>query len=219
MKSNTKKIYAAADLITFILELNLALVVGTIVGLVVLGIGPSLQASHHMAKLRYQQKSLPFFKTFFSYYKEFFWQANQLILPLEIFYVAPMIVLLTQHGDTLSRGLSIILLISIVIGTMTVLTLFPMVEFYKVKTSRYLLSAFRFITYNPIGCLIALGCLALCLYVIKLFPGVTLFIFGLAVYLNMGFYLHFFEQNEEKIQKSQKEASLETNSLKGVLEK
>ncbi|HIY58745.1 MAG TPA: DUF624 domain-containing protein [Candidatus Tetragenococcus pullicola] len=219
MKSNTKKIYAAADLITFILELNLALVVGIIVGFVILGIGPSLQASHHMAKLRHQQKSLPFFKTFFSYYKEIFWQANQLILPLEIFYVAPMIVLLTQHGDSLSRGLSIVLLISIVIGTMTVLTLFPMVEFYKVKTSRYVISASRFITYNPIGCLIALGCLALCLYVVKLFPGVTLFIFGLAVYLNMGFYLRFFEQNEEKVQKSQKEASLETNSLKGVLEK
>lgn len=216
MKPSMKKLYGATDWITFILELNVAIVLGTICGCIVLGIGPSLQAGHHMAKLRHQQKSMPFFKTFCRYYKKVFKSANLIMVPVEFIYILPLGLILKQNGADLSRGFAIVLLISLVLVVMTLLTLFPMYEFYQLKTNQYFVSALRFISYNPIGCLLALLATALCVYLITLFPGVTLFIFGVAVYLNMGLYLRFFEQNEEKVQKTQQE---EKKSLKGALEK
>lgn len=217
MKNLMDKFYGFSEMIFFSLKLNLAVIAGTITGLFFLGIGPALQAGHHMAKLEHQKRSLPFFKTYVGYYRDNFISANRIYLPLILLCGIPSYVVGECMIPYLTTPFIVMLAISQIIICGAVITALPLVEFYEIKPSRTVTTALKFMTHSPISCILSLIVSGLCLMAVYVIPALTIVIIGLWSYLNMGLYLRFFEENEKRVASRNEESTTNPDVLEAVI--
>ena len=61
---NWQKAYQAADFVFYCLLINVTVIIGALVGGIIFGLAPSVQAGFHVAKKTLKQESPPFFQTF-----------------------------------------------------------------------------------------------------------------------------------------------------------
>lgn len=201
---NWDKLYYGTEKIYDCLRLNSAILLGTLLGLGIFGLAPSIQAAHHVAKAIHRQQGIHFYSSFFSYYRQHFISSNKIFLAIAVLYGLPMLVaqhLLLPHFGT---GSLLVFLLSQGAMLAALNTLFAMYEFYELPDRNYFFSALKFITYNPFGCMLALLWLGLCSTITYLLPGLLPFLsIGVWVYGNMGLYLKYFEDNEDKVKGAQ----------------
>ena len=77
---NWQKAYQAADFVFYCLLINVTVIIGALVGGIIFGLAPSVQAGFHVAKKTLKQESPPFFQTFFGYYRRNFWLTDHSLL-------------------------------------------------------------------------------------------------------------------------------------------
>ena len=177
---NWKKIYASAELIFYCLRINLCVLLGILMGGVLLGIGPGIQAGFHLAKLDIRKQGVPVLRTYLSYYKENFWRSNRIFGPILLIFGLPTVMVqLFVVTDLTIKGL-VLYIISQCILITVVMTMFAM--------------------YQPVGSLLGLLWFGICSTVTLLLPGLLPFVsIGIWIYGTMGLYLKFFEENEQKV--------------------
>lgn len=197
---NWKKIYASAELIFYCLRINLCVLLGILMGGVLLGIGPGIQAGFHLAKLDIRKQGVPVLRTYLSYYKANFWRSNRIFGPILLIFGLPTIMVqLFVVTDLTIKGL-VLYIISQCILITVVMTMFAMYEFYEIPAKRYFGFSLKFLTYQPVGSLLGLLWFGICSTVTLLLPGLLPFVsIGIWIYGTMGLYLKFFEENEQKV--------------------
>ncbi|TNV69724.1 YesL family protein [Trichococcus shcherbakoviae] len=201
---NWEKLYNGTEKIYDCLRLNSAVILGTLLGLGIFGLAPSLQAAHHVAKSIHQQKGINFYSSFFTYYRKHFIPSNKIFLSITLLYGLPMLAVQQLFLPHFGTGALLVFLVSQGAMLATLNTLFAMYEFYELPIRSYFPSALKFLTYNPFGCLLALLWLGICSTVSYLLPGLLPFLsIGVWVYGNMGLYLKYFEDNEDKVKGAQ----------------
>ena len=201
---NWNKLYNGTEKIYDCLRLNSAVILGTLLGFGIFGLAPSLQAAHHVAKAIHRQQGMNLYSNFFSYYRKHFISSNRIFLAIVVLYRLPMLAVQQLFLPQLGTAALLVFLLSQGAMVATVNTLFAMYEFYELPIRSYFPSALKFLTYNPFGCLLALLWLGICSTVSYMLPGLLPFLsIGVWVYGNMGLYLKYFEDNEEKLKGAQ----------------
>lgn len=195
------KLYEMMSSIYFCLKLNISFLVGCLVGLFFLGVGPSLLTVIHMVKLRQDGDEPPFISTFISTYRASFKAGNALILPLVILLSSSLYLLLYQNA-TKSKVIIIMAIVSLVVEALMILTISSMYEYYQLSLKEYFLKALAFIGYNPVILAIPLLWLAVCVGASFFLPGIIPFLsIGVWGYVDVNIYTKIFDDNENKLQK------------------
>ena len=198
--TTTEKIYRVLSLVYSCAILNVLFIGGVLAGMGIFGFGPSLIASHQLAKDYYEGKWDRPFRKFVAIYKKEFISANRILLPLTgliIFYLVD-IFLLNQLGWMNNQVIAILfLLISFVILTHLNVTA-PIYTFYHLESKRFHRTVFRYSLLNIAPSLLGIAWSILCIGVSLTIPGlIPFFSFGAWIFGIHGIYLQSFVRNEE----------------------
>lgn len=203
---NWQKAYQAADFVFYCLLINVTVIIGALVGGIIFGLAPSVQAGFHVAKKTLKQESPPFFQTFFGYYRRNFWRSNRLGLPIILFYLCPMVVIQQGFLAALTQTGLILLIVSQCVAIAVINTLLSMYEYYVLPTKKYLGASLRFLFFQPIGTFLGVLWFGICSTISFFLPGLLPFLsIGMWIIGTMGIYLKLFDENERKL-KQQKDA-------------
>ena len=129
---NWQKAYQAADFVFYCLLINVTVIIGALVGGIIFGLAPSVQAGFHLAKPLNRNRRL--FQTFFGYYRRNFWRSNRLGLPIILFYLCPMMVIQQGFLAALTQTGLILLIVSQCVAIAVINTLLSMYEYYVLPT-------------------------------------------------------------------------------------
>ncbi|KPG73768.1 YesL family protein [Enterococcus sp. RIT-PI-f] len=197
-----QKIYTALSGLYICAVINILFILGTVIGLGIFGLGPSLLAAISISRMYHQHRMNKPWRYYWRSYRQNFFSGNIIMLPL-------IGVLLFLRWDTqwvLSMGIvndHVILLIFSVIQIVTLLTLcfgMTIFDFYHIRAFDALKNGYRFIFYNLAGSILTLVWIGICFYGSLMFPGVILFFsIGLFILVMTGIHLKLYEKNEEKL--------------------
>lgn len=194
--NSTMKAFNLCNTVFWIAKLNAAWLAGTLLGAVILGLGPSTTAAFDCARRQQRGDPVSLQQVFRAAYTREFARANLLTLP--VMFVAAMLFLNWQYASSpvLATGL-------IVVGLLfagSVCVLFPMFAHYELRLGSYYVTASRFaVRYLP-GTTILLFVLSTITFVSYLIPGLLLFFsFGVWIYLDSYLCGKLFEQNEANL--------------------
>lgn len=208
-QSKWTKLYNGIQFLYFCGTVNFLFLVGVLAGGIIFGFGPSLIAAHQVVKTYHKKESDKVIKEFISAYRENFKLGNQLFLLW--FLIAAIIIIdnrIVQQLDINSPVISIVMnglkLILISWG----IVLAPMVTYYQLSVKKYFVNALYFVPYHLVGTCLALLWFGICFYGSFLLPGlIPVFSFGIWIVGNMGFYLRFFDENENRLKSMRGENS------------
>lgn len=193
------KIYRGLSLIYVCAGLNVLFLLGTVAGLGIFGLAPSLLTTFHLAKLHHRQELNHPFKEYWRFYKKHFLTANKMLLPL---FIVMAFTIWDGYLFQDSRGVLVALVVVEVILALMVIYASSMWQFYQLTPKVCLQKAFQFIFYNFLGSILTLLFSGICFYGSYLLPGIIpFFAIGFWCMVVMGIHLRLFEVNEEKLTK------------------
>lgn len=200
-----EKVYEFLSIITQCIIVNFLIVVGTILGLGIFGLGPSLIAGHDVFKnYHLKQEEAPTFRTFVQSYRKNFLLGNLLLLPLSC--AMGMVLLDSKIVDKLPLNLEIWGILVLVICQLFLLAsmccILPMSSFYQMRPLLYFRQTRIYLFHNTLVVVIALLWLAFCICCSTLLPGLLpLVSFGAWTFGNAAIFFRFFKKNERLLVK------------------
>lgn len=194
------KAYTVFDTILWIACLNILWMVFTILGGVVLGIGPSTTAAHIVVREKVQGNATPLMRRFAREYFKNFGRGNALGLPL----LAVGVALALNWGyfsagwDFGSQLASAGVLLAAVFAAGAACYLFPMFARYELPLPQYFLMSTRFAMRHLAGTVILLFVTAAAFFVCRWVPGlIPFFAVGAWLYVTGWLCDRFFTANDE----------------------
>lgn len=195
------KLYDLLNSLYFCIKINIAFILGTSLGLVILGFGPSLLATNSLIRKKQKKEEPPFFKTFFQEYFKSFKDGNLLLTPY-LLIISSDFFLLTRSSIS-NRFLIVMLLVGLVLLLQMVIISSTMYTYYSLKITDYYFKALCFLGYHLLPMLVPLGWLLICCLGSYYLPGIIPFLsFGIWAVINMGILVKIFNDNEEKLTSS-----------------
>lgn len=204
MKAQTfvNRVYNLLSILYICAKLNILFLLGTLLGGIIFGLGPSLIASHELAKDYYQGKGSQTIAKFVRVYRQEFKRANSIFLPFELIIVLLLLdIRFINDLNWIQYSIVNNLFLSISILLMSYFTLIaPIYIFYEVDTKRYHRTLIQFAIRNLAPLLLAIIWIGFCVVVSFSLPGlIPFYSFGTWIFVNQGIYLQTFERNERLI--------------------
>lgn len=195
------------DILYECIVVNFLFVIGTLLGLGILGIGPSLMVGNEFFKQFHLKKEQPnrIVKRFFNLYRKNFFRGNAIALPLEIVFVFFRIDLkiLEQFNIISNIPILVLLVIFQLIFSLLVSCSFPMAVYYQLKPIQSIKKSSYFLFYNSLTAVISCTWLAICITITKWIPGLFLFLScGIWLFGNSAIYFRAFVRNENLLHRS-----------------
>ena len=192
--------YTLFDTLVWIACLNILWMTFTVLGGVVLGVGPSTAAAHVLVRDKVRGNAAPLMRRFAREYFKNFAKGNALGLPL----IAVGVALSLNWGyfsagwDFGSQIASAGVLLAALFAAGTVCYLFPMFARYELSLPQYFLMSSRFAMRHLAGTVILLFVTAAAVFVCRSVPGLIPF-FGVGAWLYVTGWLcdRFFTANDE----------------------
>ncbi len=129
------------DLIYFLVVTNFLAILGTVAGLVLFGLFPSIMATYALVKMRIRGESFPIAQTFISHYKKSFVESNKIGLIIILLWMAILIswfFYIEQLTTTFHWiGLAVIGLLGIILFFLSMIIPITYVYFPKFKIKEY----------------------------------------------------------------------------------
>jgi uncharacterized membrane protein YesL len=195
------KLYEATDEVTWAARLNLLWALFTLLGGVVLGIGPATAAAYALARRHARGESFPAFPAFAAAYRRQFARGTALLFPVlgvsvflvsNYFYFASL-----GPAATAPRLATLVALTAVVlIGAY----LLPMAAHYDLPVFAYLPKASRFALARPVPSVLLLFVLTVIVYATVTYPFLVLVVsVGGWIQLDTWLCLRFFAENEARL--------------------
>ncbi|MCD4851695.1 DUF624 domain-containing protein [Arthrobacter sp. AK01] len=192
--------YTLFDTLVWIACLNVLWIAFTVLGGVVLGVGPSTAAAHVLVRDKVRGNAAPLMRRFAREYFKNFAKGNALGLPLIAVGVALSLnwAYFSAGWDFGSQIASAGILMAALFAAGTVCYLFPMFARYELSLPQYFLMSSRFAVRHLAGTVILLFVTAAALFVCRSIPGLIPF-FGIGAWLYVTGWLcdRFFTANDE----------------------
>jgi uncharacterized membrane protein YesL len=192
--------YTLFDTLLWIACLNVLWIVFTVLGGVVLGVGPSTVAAHVLVRDKVRGNAVPLIRRFACEYFKNFAKGNALGLPVLVVAVA-----LTLNWGYFSAGwdlgsqvASAAILVAVLFAAGAVCYLFPMFARYQLPLAQYFVMSSRFAMRHLAGTAILLFVTAAAVFACRSLPGLVPF-FGVGAWLYVTGWLcdRFFTANDE----------------------
>ncbi|MFI7153322.1 YesL family protein [Nonomuraea sp. NPDC050022] len=195
------RIQAACSELIWAARLNLLWIVFTLLGGVILGLGPATVAAYTLARRHGQGESFQAWPEFWTVYRREFVRASLLILPVAV--LGTILVGNYLYFSALGPGSEALRLATLVamvalagVGTY----LGPLYAHYELPLWAYLPKASLLALTRPASSVVLLFALATIVFVTSAAPVLTAVIsIGAWIYLNTWLCLRFFEENEARL--------------------
>lgn len=194
--------YSFFDTLFWIACLNLLWIASTLLGLVILGVGPATAAAQILVRRRVRGDAAPLPRAFVAEYMRNFVPANVLALPALV--VAAALALNWNYFGGVADLLSQLIAAGTVVGAIflaaVVCYLFPMYARYDLPPGRHLMMSSRFAVRHLAGTVILLFVSAATIYASRTLPGLIPF-FSIGAWLFVTGWLcdRFFTANDESV--------------------
>lgn len=194
------RLYDAADELFWAVKLNLLWMLFTLVGGVVLGVGPATVAAYALARRRARGESFHAGPAFLDEYRREFGRGSLVVLPLaaatallitNYFYFLPM-----GSAATAARTATVAALVALTVITAYLL---PMVAHYNLRTRDYLPKASLFALTRPAPSALLLLLFAAIVYAVQMYPFLAVAAVGGWIQLDMWLCLRLFAENEARL--------------------
>ncbi|MGA0567953.1 DUF624 domain-containing protein [Rathayibacter sp. KR2-224] len=187
------------ETVTWIAKVNLAWMLVTVLGGVVLGFAPAAFATAELCRSRLRSGHDARLRDFITAGRRQFWRANAILLPVVVVDVllATALTLAAQSGSVLAAmAVGIVVLIA-VLATVLLPVLYAN---YDIPLARYVPTATRFVLANPVSMLLlALTCAAVAL-ASALLPALVPFVsVGAWMQFSSALCLSFFHANDQRV--------------------
>ncbi|NNC12762.1 DUF624 domain-containing protein [Planctomonas sp. JC2975] len=191
-------VVAVAEFVTWIAKVNLAWIVLTLMGGIVLGFAPAAFAAVAMCRERLRSGHDPRLGEFFATWRRDFWRANAVLLPVAV--VDALIVTAFTLALQASVLLAIVVGIVVLVAVLATVLLPVLYANYAISLTRYVPTATRFVLSNPVSMLLlALTCAAVVVASV-LVPALVVFVsIGAWVQFSTALCLSFFHYNDERL--------------------
>lgn len=201
----TSKIYSFFNILYMGMIVNVLFLIGTLVGGVIFGLGPSLVAANHLSKKYYEGKWDKPMRTFIAYYKKEFKQANKMMLPFEaiviIYYLDIYLLEVIGWNQQLVVNLIFALISLALLAYFSLMG--PIYSFYDLSGKEFHRTTIQFAFRNLAPLLLGLVWLGICLAISQALPGLIPFLStGIWIFINQGIYLQIFERNERLLEEN-----------------
>ncbi|MDQ0632635.1 putative membrane protein YesL [Arthrobacter pascens] len=194
--------YSFFDTLFWIACLNLLWIASTLLGLVILGVGPATAAAQILVRRRVRGDAAPLLRAFVAEYMRNLVPANLLALPVLV--VAVALALNWNYFGGAADLLSQLIAAGTVVGAIflaaVVCYLFPMYARYELPPGRHLMMSSRFAVRHLAGTVILLFVSAASIYASRALPGLIPF-FSIGAWLFVTGWLcdRFFTANDESV--------------------
>jgi uncharacterized membrane protein YesL len=192
------RFYEAADEVVWAAKLNLLWILFTLMGGVVLGVGPATVAAYTLARKRAFGESFRSWPAFLAAYRREFGRGNLLVLPL----AAVTALLVTNYFYFAALGSALRLVTVVALGLVVVIAAYalPMSVHYELRASQLLPKASLFALTRPASSVLLLFVFTVVVFVATTFPFLVLVLaVGGWVQLDTWLCLRFFAENEAKL--------------------
>lgn len=200
-----EKYYSFFSAVLDFILVNFCMILGTLLGLIVFGIGPSLIAGHEISRKYhfYGDCGNRVVRDFFRIYKRNFIAGNRLCLPILIFFICLLGDQYIFSNSIFAHNLWLLLFmcVSQLLGLLYLCAVIPLTLYYQVTKGTVLKKTFEFLICNPLVCVLTILWWTLCLTICRCFPVFYLLISGLWVFGNGGLYTRAFIKNDQLINK------------------
>ncbi|MHA7984551.1 YesL family protein [Rathayibacter sp. CAU 1779] len=191
-------VVTVAEFVTWIAKVNLAWIVLTLMGGIVLGFAPAAFATVAMCRERLRSGHDPRLGEFLATWRRDFWRANAVLLPVAVVdaLIVTAFTLVVQASVLLAIVVGVVVLVA-VLATVLLPVLYAN---YELPLARYVPTATRFVLSNPVSMLLlALTCAAVA--VVSVFvPALVVFVsIGAWVQFSTALCLSFFHYNDERL--------------------
>ena len=194
--------YTFFDTLLWIACLNMLWIVFTLLGGVVLGIGPSTAAAHILVREKVQGSATPLMRRYAKEYFKNFAKGNALGVPVLV--VAAALALnwgyFSAGWDLGSQVASAAILLAVLFAAGTLCYLFPMFARYELTLPQYFVMSSRFAMRHLAGTVILLFVTAAAVFACRSLPGlVPFFAVGAWLYLTGWLCDRFFAANDDSM--------------------
>ena len=191
------RLYDAADEVFWAVKLSLLWISFTVVGGVLLGVGPATLAAFTVARLRASGESFHLWSAFIASYRREFGRGALLVLPL----AGATFLLFANYFYFDSVGAPALRLATV--GALLALAviaayLLPMAVHYDLRTSAYLPKASLFAITRPAASVLLLFVLVAFGYAVSAYPFLVIVAVGGWIRLDMWLCLRLFAENEAR---------------------
>lgn len=194
------RLYEAADEVFWAVKLTLLWLLFTLLGGVLLGVGPATLSAYAVARRHARDESFQILPTFLREYRREFGRGSILVLPL----AAALLLLITNYFYFVSMGEAATAARLATLGALAALVvvtayLLPMVVHYDLRTYAYLPKASLFAITRPApSALLLLVFAALC-YAVRAYPFLLVAAIGGWIQLDTWLCLRLFAENEARL--------------------
>ncbi|GAA4427748.1 hypothetical protein GCM10023169_28060 [Georgenia halophila] len=197
--------YALSEWLFRAVLVNVLWIVGTLAGVVVLGIAPATMAAHHLARQYARGTDDHAVRTFARCYRQEFWRANALLVPPALLVAAALAGALVLRGSSVpGAGVLVVgpVLVAACVG-LALLYLPSLAVHYEVPTVRALSRAFLFAVANLPSTLLLAAVLAATVYASMRLPGLLPVVsVGAWVCGSTALCLRFYAQNDDALERA-----------------
>ncbi|GIE95636.1 YesL family protein [Paractinoplanes rishiriensis] len=195
------KLYEAADEVVWAAKINMLWLLFTLVGGVLLGVGPATVAAYTLARRHALDESFQAFPAFLAVYRREFVRGSLLFLPVlgvSVFLVSNYFYFASMGGvGTLPRLATLVALAAVVV---IVSFLLPMAVHYNLRAQAFLPKASLFALTRPVPSVLLLFLFTAVIYASTMFPFLVLTVaIGGWIQLNTWLCLRFFAENEARL--------------------
>ncbi|WP_169729371.1 YesL family protein [Thermoactinospora rubra] len=193
------RLYNACDQLLWAIRLNLLWIAFTLLGGVVLGLGPATVAAYTLARRHARGESFQVWTEFARAYRREFVRGSLLVLPLTATGVLLVgnLLYFTAQGMTALRLTTYVALAALVVVAAYLL---PMYVHYDLRVSAYLPKASLFALTRPASSILLLFAFVAIAHTVEAFPILAPTVAaGAWIQLNTWLCLRFFEENEARL--------------------
>jgi uncharacterized membrane protein YesL len=190
------RIQAACSELFWAAKLNLLWILFSLMGGVILGLGPATVAAYTLARRHSRGESIQIWPEFWAVYRREFVRGSLLVLPVAVLAA----VLLVEYQYFTAPGLRIAMLVALAVLAAVGAYLGPLYAHYDLPLWAYLPKASLLALTRPASTVLLLYALSAIVYATSAAPLLAAVIsFGAWIYLNTWLCLRFFEENEARL--------------------
>jgi uncharacterized membrane protein YesL len=190
------RIQAACSELFWAAKLNLLWILFSLMGGVILGLGPATVAAYTLARRHSRGESIQIWPEFWAVYRREFVRGSLLVLPVAVLAA----VLLVEYQYFTAPGLRIAMLVALAMLAAVGAYLGPLYAHYDLPLWAYLPKASLLALTRPASTVLLLFALSAIVYATSAAPLLAAVIsFGAWIYLNTWLCLRFFEENEARL--------------------
>lgn len=192
------RLYDAAELLTWVATLNLAILVFTALGAVVAGLAPALVAAASVSRARLRGEAQPLLRTFARVWREEFRPANLLLAPFGVGALLLGVNLLALASD----GGALVVAMWVALGLVVLSAMFAttMYVHYDLPLRRYATTAVRYLPHDLPATALVAAVTVLAAVLTAVLPGLLAVVsIGAWVYAVCGICLSCYARNDELV--------------------